>query len=300
MNKALYGIVPALITPLNQDRTLDVASLERLIEHLLAGGAHGIFAAGMTGEGAALPPDMLRQLIRECARIIHGRVPLCAGVLESSARRTIETALQLADAGADILSTTVPYAPPVPEQEEILAHFDLICRRVDMPWMVYGNAGCMTSIQPDTMGQLARLPGICAIKDTRPDFEGHLKNIMAVRGGHATLLSGGEYLVGPGMLFGADGNISGATNLFPRLFRSLYDAAEQGDVATVAACSERIARIHAMTALPGACWLAVFKYAGSCMGLMQPWCCRPAQPLTPRQASAVRRMLAELDESIPD
>ena len=46
--------------------------------------------------------------------------------------------------------------------------------------------------------------------------------------------------------------------------------------------------------------LAVFKYAGSCMGLMQPWCCRPAQPLTPRQASAVRRMLAELDEPIPD
>ena len=55
MRNALYGIVPALITPLNQDRTLDVASLERLIEHLLAGGVHGIFAAGMTGEGAGCP-----------------------------------------------------------------------------------------------------------------------------------------------------------------------------------------------------------------------------------------------------
>lgn len=294
MHKKLYGIVPALITPLNEDRTVDVRSLEILIEYLLEGGVHGIFAAGMTGEGAALEHDQLILLIRECARIIHGRVPLAAGVLETGPRRTIESALRLADAGADILSTTVPYPAPVPSQEEMIAHFDFITTSVDVPWMVYGNSGCLPNIAPSTMGALARLPGICAIKDTRGDFEGHLKNIMAVRGSGATLLSGGEYLVGPGMLMGADGNISGATNLFPRLFCDLYDAALRSDAPAVTAASEKIAKIHAMTNQPGACWLSIFKYAGSRMGLMQPWCCLPAKALTAQQMKAVDAILDSL------
>ena len=294
MHKKLYGIVPALITPLNEDRTVDVHSLEILIEYLLEGGVHGIFAAGMTGEGAALEHDQLLLQIRECARIIRGRVPLAAGVLEAGPRRTIESALRLADAGADILSTTVPYPAPVPSQEEMIAHFDFICSQVDVPWMVYGNSGCLPNIAPSTMGALARIPGICAIKDTRSDFEGHLKNIMAVRGSGTTLLSGGEYLVGPGMLMGADGNISGATNLFPRLFCDLYDAALRSDAPAVTAASEKIAAIHAMTNQPGACWLSIFKYAGSRMGLMQPWCCLPAKPLTAQQMRAVDAILDTL------
>ena len=291
MNKKLYGVVPALITPLNEDRTLDVDSLERLIEHQLAGGAHGIFIAGMTGEGAAMDADFLCELTAHSARIIAGRAPLCAGVLECGTRRVVETAKRLADAGADILSTTVPSAPPAPTQEEILRHFEIICENTALPWMVYGNSGSHTNIAPDTFGKLARLDGVCAIKDTRPDFEGHLKNLMAVRGSDATLLCGGEYLVGPGLLYGADGNISGATNLFPELFRGLYDAARRGDVAGVQTRAERIAVLHGMTAQAGACWLAVFKYAGSRLGLMQPWCFAPSQGLTEEQKYRVDEIL---------
>ena len=291
--KELYGIVPALITPLNEDGSLDIASLEKLIGHLLDHGCHGIFAAGMTGEGAALTPEKLAALTRACARIIGGRVPLAVGVLEADARRVVETAHRLEDLGADVLSTTVPYAPPVPTQQQILDHFAHITRHTSAAWMVYGNSGAFTNITPATMGQLARMPGVCAIKDTRGDFEGHLKDIMAVRGSGTRLLCGGEYLVGPGLLYGADGNISGATNLFPGLFVHLYDCARAGDVASVRRDSETIARLHAMTAQPGVSWLAVFKYIGSRMGLMQPWCCAPYVPPTPEQA---RRIDAVLDE----
>ena len=293
-DKRLYGIVPALITPLNEDGTLDIDSLEKLIERLLNGGVHGIFAAGMTGEGAALEPKRLRQLTEQCARIIRGRVPLAVGVLEAGTRRVIDTAHRLTDAGADILSTTVPYAPPVPTQDEIVRHFEMISANTSLPWMVYGNTGAFTNITPDTMARLAAIDGIRAIKDTRPDFEGCLKNIMAVRGSGVSLLCGGEYLVGPGLLYGADGNISGATNLFPRLFVRLYDAAKAGDVQTVREASELIARIHGMTSQPGAGWLTVFKYAGSRMGLMQPWCCRPHAPLNDAQKRAVDAILDQL------
>ena len=293
-DKRLYGIVPALITPLHADGTLDIDSLERLIESQLDAGVHGIFVAGMTGEGAALDEPELRALVRRSARILRGRVPLCAGVLEAGTRRVIETALTLADDGADILSTTVPYGPPAPTQDEIVRHFEAICRATPLPWMVYGNSGAFANITPGAMARLAAIDGVCAIKDTRPDFEGCLKDIMAVRGTGVTLLCGGEYLVGPGLLFGADGNISGATNLFPRLFVHLYEAAKRGDVKAVRSDAEAIAQIHALTALPGAGWLAVFKYIGSRMGLMQPWSCRPHGTLTDDQKHAIDKALERI------
>lgn len=295
MADKLYGIVPALITPLNENGTLDVGSLETLIEYQLAGGVHGIFVAGMTGEGAALRMSVLQDLICQAHRIIAGRVPLCAGVLEAGTRRTVETAKLVADCGADLLSTTVPYAPPSVSQDEIVDHFAYICDHTPLPWMVYGNSGCFTNITPATMGKLARLDGVAAIKDTRPDFEGHLKNIMAVRGTGTTLLCGGEYLVGPGLLYGADGNISGATNIFPRLFVDLYDNAKAGNVAAVQEASEKIAIIHGMTAQSGVSWLAVFKYAASKMGLMQPWCSKPYATLNDQQKRFVDEVLDRME-----
>lgn len=292
-NKRLYGIVPALITPLNENLTLDVDSLERLIEHQIDGGVHGIFAAGFTGEGAALERPLLLDLTRHCARIIRGRVPLCVGVLEAGTRRTVETARMLTDCGADFLSTTVPYTPPIPSQSDIIDHFAYLAQHTELPWMVYGNSGCLPNITPDTFRALAEIDGIAAIKDTRPDFEGHLKNLMAVRGTGVTLLCGGEYLVGPGLLYGADGNISGATNLFPRLFVDLYDDAQRGNVAAVQEAAEKIAILHGMTAQPGACWLSAFKYAGSRLGLMQPYCLNPSQPLTPEQMRVADEILEQ-------
>ena len=295
--KRVYGIVPALFTPLNEDGSLDEASLETLIETQLAAGVHGVFAAGMSGEGALLGPARLRQLIQACARIIHGRVPLCAGVLEEGTDRVIETARLVEDAGADLLSTTVPLWSPAPTQEEILWHFETICRETGLPWMVYGNAGAFTDIAPETMARLADLEGIQAIKDTRSDFEGCLRDIEAVHGKDVSLMCGGEYLVGPGLLYGADGNISGAANLFPKLFTDLFRDARAGNVAAVRAAGEKIAEIHGMTRMPGVGWLAVFKYAGSRMKLMQPWCCRPHRTLSDeqkRQADAVLERLGVL------
>ena len=292
--KRLHGIVPALFTPLREDGSLDEESLEKLIEYQLGAGVHGIFVAGMSGEGALLGPTRLEQLIRLSARIIRGRVPLCAGVLEEGTDRVIETAKRVEDAGADMLSTTVPLWSPAPTQEEIFRHFEAICRETGLPWMVYGNAGAFPDIAPDTMARLSDLEGIQAIKDTRPDFEGCLRDIEAVRGKEVSLLCGGEYLVGPGLLYGADGNISGATNLFPKLFTDLYRDARAGKVERVREAGERIAAIHGMTRVPGAGWLAVFKYMGSRMGLMQPWCCRPHGTLNAEQRKKVDAELEKL------
>lgn len=273
----LYGIVPALITPLTEHGRLDVDALERLIEYQIEGGVHGLFAAGFTGEGAAMPFEMLYELARHTMRIVRGRVPVCVDVLETGAQRTVESALKLSNLGVPFLSTTAPFSPPAPTQGDILRHFEWVTRHTEADWMVYGNAGLLGDIAPETFHQLAQMPRIVAIKDTRPDYEGHLKNLLATRGDPVDLLCGGEYLIGPGLLAGAKGNISGAANLFPRVFVSLYEAARHGDVDQVNARARDIALLHGMTGGIGACWLSSFKYALERLGLIKRHCLAPCR-----------------------
>lgn len=109
--------------------------------------------------------------------------------------------------------------------------------------------------------------------------EGHSGTVDGIKVVGVTHLCGGEYLVGPGLLFGSDGNISGATNLFPELFVELYDAAQLGDLPAVRVASEKIALIHTAAAQTSA-WLAAFKHICARMGLMQPLCAAGQPTLT--------------------
>ena len=82
--KPLSGIIPPLVTPLKDNETLDVESLERLIEHLIAGGVHGLFVLGTTGEEQSLSYDVRKQMIKESCRINRGRLPLLACITDTS------------------------------------------------------------------------------------------------------------------------------------------------------------------------------------------------------------------------
>jgi len=76
MNSTLRGIVPPLVTPLLDNNTLDVEGLERLIEHVVAGGVHGIFILGTTGEAQSLSFGLRCEMIRQTAKILKKRLPL--------------------------------------------------------------------------------------------------------------------------------------------------------------------------------------------------------------------------------
>ena len=82
--KPLSGIIPPLVTPLKDNETLDIESLEHLIEHLIEGGVHGLFVLGTTGEEQSLSYDVRKQMIKESCRINRGRLPLLACITDTS------------------------------------------------------------------------------------------------------------------------------------------------------------------------------------------------------------------------
>src|SRR3954466_8590418 len=79
----LRGVVPPMLTPLAGEQELDHAGLERLIEHMLGGGVHGLFVLGTTGGAAALDDDARRELVRRTCRLVAGRVPVLVGVTDT-------------------------------------------------------------------------------------------------------------------------------------------------------------------------------------------------------------------------
>ena len=108
MEKVLRGIVPPLVTPLLDNNTLDVEGLERLIEHVIKGGVHGVFILGTTGEAQSISFELRYEMIKQSARILKGRLPLLVGISDTSLVDSVSLANLAADSGAD----GVVSAPP--------------------------------------------------------------------------------------------------------------------------------------------------------------------------------------------
>src|SRR3954465_14755813 len=105
----LRGVVPPMVTPLRERDKLDHAGLERLIEHILAGGVHGLFVLGTTGEAPNLGYRLRRELIERTCKLVRGRVPVLVGVTDTAFVESVGLAQHSADCGADAVVLAPPY-----------------------------------------------------------------------------------------------------------------------------------------------------------------------------------------------
>ena len=107
------GIMPALVTPLNEDESINTKVLEQLMEDMIAKGADGFYIAGATGEGLALRPEERRVLAEESVRIAKGRVPCIIQVASTDFSEAIRLAKHAEACGADAISATLVISVPL-------------------------------------------------------------------------------------------------------------------------------------------------------------------------------------------
>src|SRR5476651_508579 len=120
----LNGIIPPMVTPLLDRDVLDVGRLERLIEHILAGGVSGLFILGTTGEGPSLSYRLRRELIERVCGQVKNRVPVLVGITDTAFVEAVHLANFAAEAGAQALVLAPPYYFPnsQPELLEYVQH----------------------------------------------------------------------------------------------------------------------------------------------------------------------------------
>ena len=228
--RTYHGIIPPMVTPLSDRDSLDIEGTQRLVEHLIAGGVHGIFILGTTGEAPSLSYRLRRELIDRTCQIAGGRVPVLVGITDTSFVESVNLAQYAASAGAAAVVLATPYYFPA-GQTELVSYIRNLVPQLPLPLMLY-NMPSLTKVwfELETLQQLAQIEQIVGIKDSSGDMDyfGRLMSLRSLRPDWSILL-GPESLIGKAMALGGDGAVTGGANVFPTLFVQCYQAAIEGD-----------------------------------------------------------------------
>ncbi|WP_406091042.1 dihydrodipicolinate synthase family protein [Streptomyces sp. NBC_01013] len=251
----LHGVVPPVCTPLDSHGEVDTASLVRLVEHLIGGGVHGLFALGSTSEVAYLTDEQRAVVLETVVNAADGRVPVLAGVIDTTTARVVEHARSADALGADALVATAPFYTRT-HAKEIAGHFRRLRAEVDLPLFAYDIPVAVHSkLSPALIRELAEDGTLAGLKDSSGD-EGGLRRLVVQLGGREgratgpvpdfSILTGSELTVDAALLAGADGVVPGIGNVDPAGYVRLYEAARAGDWALAAREQERLIELFAM------------------------------------------------------
>lgn len=223
------GVLPAVTTQFDADLRVDLAATRAVQSALIEDGVHGLVALGTVGENNSLTADEKRSVLRTAVEAARGRVPIVAGVSELTTAAAVTFARDAQALGATGLML-LPAMVYVPTPRELEFHFCSVAQATQLPIMLYNNPPAYrVSIDVDSLGRLAEVPNIVAVKESSPDPR-RFTDVVNACGERFVLFAGLDDLVFEGIALGARGWISGLTNAFPRESLALYEALRAGDL----------------------------------------------------------------------
>lgn len=280
----LQGILPAVVTPFNQDFEFDEAAFVSLLDHVYGAGVDGIYVGGQTGEGLLQHPEQRKRVAEAAVRhsppgkqvVVHVGAPATA------------TAIDLARHAADTGATAISSLPPAGAYSfaEIRDYYAAVAAATDLPFLVYyypAGSGALSSL--DQIRTLCSLPNVVGLKFTDMD----LFKLASLKRLGCTIFNGYDEILVAGLLMGADGGIGSFYNVAPRLFVGLYQAARRGDWAAAKALQDEINEIIAI-GLRYPVHSAV-KAMLAWLGLECGRCLPPRRPLTAPELRELHELL---------
>lgn len=296
--RPLRGIIPPMVTPLADRDSLDVAGLERLIEHILAGGVHGLFILGTTGEGPSLSRRLKCELIERACAQVQGRVPVLVGITDTSFVESVNLANKAKDSGAQAAVLAPPYYFPA-GQAELLEYIQRLTPELPLPLFLYNMpAYTKVTFEYETLQAAAEISTIVGVKDSSGSmiYFHQLQSLLGDRPDF-TLLMGQEEMLAEAVLLGGHGGVPGGANLAPRLYVDLYNAACSGDLLAVKSLHRKVMQISSSIYSVGSYesrFLKGLKCALSCMGICSDFLAEPFHRFGSAERDIVRRHLEEL------
>jgi dihydrodipicolinate synthase/N-acetylneuraminate lyase len=295
--RPLRGVIPPMVTPLADRDVLDVAGLERLVEHILSCGPSGLFILGTTGEGPSLSYRLRHELIDRVAEQVAGRVPLLVGITDTAFVEAMEVADYAADAGAQaVVLAAPPYFPT--GQADLVRYVEHAAAEVPLPLFLYNMPShTKLAFQPETIRRLLDVPNVVGLKDSSADmiYFHRVRKLTAERPDFS-LLVGPEELLAEAVLLGADGGVPGGANLCPRLYVELYRRAAAGDRDRAGELHAQVMRISESIYTVDRSGSGVIKGLKCALWWLGVCSDRPAEPLEGFQEAERRVIRRRLDE----
>lgn len=284
----IKGIIPAMVTPLNRDETINITELRNFIDYLIAGGSHGIFAVGTTGEFYGFSREEKQILFTITVEETAGRVPVYGGVFGFTTKEAVDIACLAEDCGVDAVSVLTPMFIK-PSQDELYEYFEKIAEAVKIPVVLYNNQPKTgVPIFPDTVSKLSRIDNIVAVKDSTGDFTNIAEYIRLTRDTGFSVLSGRDTLIYAALCQGGRGSIAACSNIAPRLMADIYDKFIVGDLKGACMAQEKIIPLRLAFTLGS--FPSVVKESLKLMGIDAGPCFHPIGKMT----DEARKKLADI------
>lgn len=294
----IKGIIPPILTPMNDDESINEAELRNQVNRMIDAGVSGVFALGTNGEAYALSHKEKVQVMKIVVDETKGRVPVYAGTGCPTTKETITLSKEAEEIGADILSVIVPYFAAA-SQDELYAHYKAVAGSVKIPVVLYNiPARTGNALAPATVARLAKdVPNIMGAKDSSGNFDNMKQYIELTTdiGKEFSVLSGNDSLILPAMMFGGKGGIAGCANVFPRTMVEIYEAFTVGDI-------ERAKKVQDSIRIFRNCFKygnpnTIVKMAAGLLGYNVGPCRRPFSSITPEGLEALKKTLEQCKEN---
>ncbi|MFE7836420.1 dihydrodipicolinate synthase family protein [Streptomyces sp. NPDC057474] len=295
----LTGVIPPVCTPLTPDRELDVPSLVRLVDHLVAGGVDALFVLGSTSEAAYLTDAQRRRVVETVAGHVGGQLPVLAGVIDMTTPRVLDHVRAVTAAGAEAVVATAPFYTRT-HPAEISRHYRLLAAGSPVPVFAYDIPAAVHSKLPaDVILDLAADGVIAGLKDSSGDLAAFRTVVTGARTDSAltgfSALTGSELVVDSALALGADGAVPGLANVDPVGYVRLDRLCRAGDWDRARAEQERLCALFGMIGVGdparmggSSSALGAFKAALHLRGVID--CAATAEPQVPLSEAEVEQV----------
>lgn len=228
----LKGIIPPLVTPIDENELIDEAKLREQIDYVIDNGVHGILAFGSNGEFYMLSDQEYARGIEIFVSQTAGRVPVFCGIGAVSTKKCIALAEMAFSKGADAVSILQPMFLK-PTEDELYTHFSMIAKAIaPKPMLLYNNPGRTGyTLSKTLVSRLAHeFENIVGLKDSSGDITQLEEFYRLTRDVDLRIFGGKDTLIYGALVHGAVGAVTSTANYVPKLVLSIYDKYIQGDL----------------------------------------------------------------------
>lgn len=292
--KKLSGIVVPVVTPLTENDQIDVASLEKLVEHCIRGGLQAIYPCGTTGEMMYLTVEERKTVAETVIRKTAGRVPVYVHVGGWILKDTVELAKHAVEVGADGIAVVTPSFFKISE-EGLIDFFVRVARSVpeDFPVYLYAIPQYAMNDISVTVAEkaAAQCPNIIGIKYSYPDMT-RIQQMMRINDGTFSVLAGPDQLLTAVVSMGGDGVVSGSSQVIPEYYEAVWETLEKGDYELAAKKQQFTNRLNEV--LCSVNNIAAYKAILQCQGIIQTR--KTRKPLEEYTEVKTRELLEKLEK----
>ncbi len=289
-----YGVIPPIITPMDDNGNVDYTVLRSMVNHLIKEGIHGLFPLGTTGEFYCFDNETYKKIIETVVDETAGRVPVYAGANHITTKGVIEL-IKICEEieGLSAISVLTPTFISQ-TQDELYDYFADIAKSTKMPIILYTNPPKTNiNIAPATCLKLAEIDNIIAIKDSSGDMTNAAEYIRLTRHmENFSVLMGRDTLIYSGLCHGAVGAVASCSNVAPRICADIYDKYVAGDLQGSLDSQFTLAPLRLACSMGS--FPAVIKEGLVLQGINVGKCAAPIKALKPEEKEKLKKVLQDM------